>query len=87
MKCVDQRFPLGYKPKKKDYQWVAYRRRERRMTRIEEREPVAEELEIPPLRVSFPKATYVMQPDKGLESLGQELSTMNINTYKHLGGG
>jgi hypothetical protein len=50
------------------------------MTRIEEKEPAAEELEIPPLRVSFPKATYVMQPDKGLESLGQELSIININT-------
>jgi len=35
------------------------------MARIEGREPEAEELEIFPLSVSFPKATYVMQPDKG----------------------
>jgi hypothetical protein len=50
------------------------------MARIEGREPETEELEIFPLSVSFLKATYVMQPDKGLETLGQELSTMNINT-------
>jgi len=52
------------------------------MARIEGREPEAEELKIFPLSVSFSKATYVMQPDKGLETLGQELSTMNINTLK-----
>jgi hypothetical protein len=37
---------------------------------------------IPLIRVSFPKAAYVMQPDKRLESLGQELSAMNINTLE-----
>jgi len=52
------------------------------MARIERREPEEEELEIPPLRVSFPKAAYVMQPDKGSESLSQELSTMSINTLE-----
>jgi hypothetical protein len=57
-------------PKKEDYQWAAGRRREKRKVRIEGREPEWEELEIPPLRVSFPEATYVMQPDKGLENLG-----------------
>ena len=70
MKHVDQRFGLGYMPKKEDYQWAAGRRREKRKVRIEGREPEWEELEIPPLRVSFPEATYVMQPDKGLENLG-----------------
>jgi hypothetical protein len=54
----------------------------RRMARIEGREPEKEELAIPPLRVSFLKVAYVIQPDKGLESLGQELSTMNINTFE-----
>ena len=49
------------------------------MVGIEGREP---KLEIFPLSVSFLKATYVMQPDKGLESLDQELSTMNINTLE-----
>jgi len=82
MKYADQRFRLWYKPKKEDYRWAAGRRREKRMVGIEEREPEAEELEIFPLSVSFLKATYVMQPDKGLESLGQELSTMNINTLE-----
>jgi len=30
----------------------------------------------------FPEATYIMQPDKGLENLGQELSMMNVNTME-----
>ena len=54
----------------------------RRTTRIEGREPKEEELAIPPLRVSFLKVAYIIQLDKGLESLGQELSTMNINTLE-----
>jgi hypothetical protein len=76
---------------KKYHRWAASRRRERRMARIEGREPEEEkELEIPPLMVSFPKAAYVMHPDKGSESLIQELSTMSINTLeedKVKGGG
>jgi hypothetical protein len=82
MKCANQRFGLGYEPKKEDHRWAAGRRRERRMARIQGREPEEEELEIPPLRVSFPKAAYVMQPDKDSESLSQKLSTMDINTLE-----
>jgi len=80
MTCVDQIFGLGYKPSKEDHRWAASRRRERRIARIEGREPEEEKLEIPPLSVSFPKAAYIMQHDKGDESLGQELSNMGINT-------
>nr|XP_034898165.1 uncharacterized protein LOC118036558 [Populus alba] len=36
MRAVDQRFGLGYKPKKEDHRWAANKRRERRMARIEE---------------------------------------------------
>jgi hypothetical protein len=50
------------------------------MARIKGRELEEEKLEIPPLSVSFPKATYIMQHDEGAESLGQELSNMGINT-------
>ncbi|XP_073259781.1 uncharacterized protein [Populus alba] len=82
MKGADQRFGLGYKPKKEDHRWAASRRRERRMARIEGREPEEEKLEIPPLRVTFPKAAYVMQPNEGVESLGQELSNISINTLE-----
>jgi nucleoside-diphosphate-sugar epimerase len=46
MKYADQRFELGYKPKKEDHQWATGKRRERRMARIEGREPEEEELEI-----------------------------------------
>jgi hypothetical protein len=82
MKGVDQRFGLGYKPKKMDHRWAAGRRRERRIARIEGREPKEEKLEIPPFRVSFPRAAYVMQSDERAESLGQELSNMSINTLE-----
>jgi len=82
MKCANQRSGLGYEPKKEDHRWAAGRRRERRMARIQGREPEEEELEIPPLKVSFPKAAYVMQPDKDSENLSQRLSTMDINTLE-----
>jgi hypothetical protein len=82
MTCADQRFGLGYKPNKDDHRWAAGRRRERRIARIEGKEPEEEKLEIPPLSVSFPKAAYVMQHDKGAESLGQALTNMSINTLE-----
>jgi hypothetical protein len=58
---VDQRFGLGYKPKKDDYKQVAQIRNEARMARIEGREPKEEELVIPPLQVSFPRAIEVIR--------------------------
>jgi hypothetical protein len=73
IRCADQRFGLGYKPKKEDHCWAADRRRERRMARIEGREPKEEKLEIPPLMVSFPEAAYVMQPDNRAEDVVQRL--------------
>jgi hypothetical protein len=82
MRCADQRFGLGYKPKKEDHRWAADRRRERRMVRIEGREPEEEKLEIPPLMVSFPKATYMMQPDNGAEDVVPRLVTVSINTLE-----
>jgi len=82
MKCANQRFGLGYEPKKEDHRWAAGRRKERKTARIQGREPKEEELEIPPLKVSFPKAAYVMQPDKDSENLSKKLSTMDINTLE-----
>ncbi|XP_073262690.1 uncharacterized protein [Populus alba] len=52
------------------------------MARIEGREPDEEELEIPPLTVSFPKAAYVMQPDNRAEDDIQRLASMSINTLE-----
>jgi hydrogenase maturation factor HypE len=51
------------------------------MARIEGREP-GEELEIPPLVVSFPKAIYVMQPNNGAEDIVERLVTVSINTLE-----
>jgi hypothetical protein len=50
--------------------------------RIEGRKPEKENLVIPSIRVLFPKAVYVMQPDKGNEIFLQKLSSVNINTME-----
>ena len=52
------------------------------MARIKGRDLEEEQLEIPPLSVSFPRAAYVVQHDKGAESLGIELAHMSINTLE-----
>ena len=52
------------------------------MARIEGRKPEEESLAIPPIRISFPKTTYVMQPDKGHGNLLQKLSSINKNTLE-----
>ena len=67
LKAAEQRFGLGYKPKTEDYKRVDDARREKRMARIEGRKPEEENFAIPPIKVSFPKAAYVIQPEKGLE--------------------
>ena len=82
IRAVDQRFGLGYKPKREDHRWVANKRRERRIARIEGREPEEEELEIPPLMVSFPKAAFVMHPDNRAEDDIQRMASMSINTLE-----
>ena len=78
IRCADQRFGIGYKPKKEDHRWTADRRREQRMARIEGREPEEEKLEISPLM----GAAYVMQPDNRAEDVVQSLVTMSINTME-----
>ena len=52
------------------------------MARIEGRKPEEENLAIPQIRISFPKAAYVMQSDKGHGNLLHKLSSMNINTLE-----
>jgi hypothetical protein len=52
------------------------------LARIEGRKPEKENLAIPQIKISFPKAAYVMQPDKGNGNLLQKFSSMNINTLE-----
>ncbi|XP_073267151.1 uncharacterized protein [Populus alba] len=82
LKAAEQRFGLGYKPKREDYKRVVGARKEKRMVRIEGRKLEEESIAIPPIRISFPKAAYVMQPDMGHGNLLQKLSSMNINTLE-----
>lgn len=50
------------------------------MATIEEKKPEEEDLAILSIRVSFLKVTYVVQPDKEMESFGKKLTIMDINT-------
>ena len=52
------------------------------MARIKGRDLEEEQLEIPPLSISFPRAAYIMQHDKEAGSLGLELANMSINTLE-----
>ena len=82
IKTVDQRFELGFKPKKDDYQRAARIKRERRLARMEGRKPEEEDIVIPPIHVSFPKLAYVMKPENMTEVLGQKLAFMDINNVE-----
>jgi hypothetical protein len=74
-KCANQRFELGYKPKKDNNKWVARIKREARMTKIEGREP-KEKLKI---QITFPK------PSQMIRSNDQMLKIVDlcINTLEY----
>ena len=82
LKAAKQKFRLGYNLRKEDYRKAAIARREKRMARIEGWKPEEENLVIPPIRFSFPRAEYVIQPDLGHKSSLQKLSSMSINTME-----
>jgi hypothetical protein len=66
LKCVDYRFGLGYKFKREYYKWVASRKREARMAKIEGRELGKEGLTILPLSMTFPGYLVIRS---GMEAL------------------
>ena len=70
IKCADQGFELEHKPKKEDYRLATGKRRTKRIARIEGRELEKEDQSIPLIKFSFLKVAYMMQSDKGMESLG-----------------
>ena len=84
LKAAEQRFGLGYKPKREDYKRAAGARREKRMARIEGRKLEEGNLAIPPIRISFPKAAYVIQPDRGHGDLFQKFSSMNKTLWRKI---
>lgn len=54
MKCVDQRFSLGFKPRRIDYKRAVNIKKERRLTQIEGNWLNKDEKEIPPIHITFP---------------------------------
>ena len=82
IKAADQRFGLGFKPKKDDHKRAARIKRERRLARMEGKKLEEEDIVIPPIHVSFPKLAYVMKPENIMEVLGQKLVVMDINNVE-----
>jgi hypothetical protein len=82
IKDDDQRFGLGFKPKKDDHKRAARIKRERRLARMEGKKPEEEDIIIPPIHVSFPKSAYVMKLENMMEVLGQKLAVMDINNVE-----
>jgi len=72
-KCADQRFGLGYKPKKDNYKRAAKIKMEVRMTKIEERELKEEELVILPPWITFLRS---------IEVIGSRLADLHIGTLE-----
>jgi hypothetical protein len=54
MKCVDQRFSLGFKPRRIDYKRAVTIKKERRLTQIEGNRLNKDGKEIPPIHITFP---------------------------------
>ena len=84
IKCADQRFGLGFKPGKADFKRAAEIRREKRVARIEKREPDEDRMEIPPIHVTFPRAAYVIKAEDYEEGLRKEFSGATINYLENV---
>ena len=61
LKCADQRFGLGYKPKKDDYKWVISYKIEARIEKIEGQKLEKKGVAISPLRTTFPRFVKVIK--------------------------
>jgi len=79
MKCADQRFSLGFKPRKADFKRTIESKRERRLARIERREPNEDQIQIPPIHVTFPRPAQVIKVDGEIEKVSKEFSGAAIH--------
>jgi hypothetical protein len=59
MKCVDQRFSLGFKPGKANFKRATELKREKRLARMEGREPNEDRIQIPPIHMTFPLPSII----------------------------
>ena len=79
LKCTDQRFSLGFKPRKADFKKAIESKRERRFARIERREPNKDQIQIPPIHVTFPHPAQVIKVDGEIEKVSKEFSGTTIH--------
>jgi hypothetical protein len=85
MKCADQRFGLGFKPRKTDFKRAAEIRKEKKVARIERREPDENRMEIPPIYVIFPRSAYVIKTEDYEGGLRKEFNGVTINYLEKAG--
>lgn len=85
-KTANQIFRLGFKPDNKDYKRTTNIRREKRLARLEKREPKEEKINIPPIHISLHKLVYVVHFEDVMDVPTQGLATMGINTLEQDGG-
>jgi hypothetical protein len=71
IKCADQRFGLGFKPRMKDYKRVAMIKKEKQLARIKGREPNEDRIEISPI--------HVIRTEDELKSLGKKFNDITNN--------
>jgi hypothetical protein len=84
MKCVDQRFDLGFKPRKEDFKRAAEFKREMRLARIEGREPNEGRIQIPPIHVTFPRPAQVINGEGEIKRMNKEFSGATIHYLEEI---
>jgi hypothetical protein len=84
MKCVDQRFDLGFKPRKEDFKRAAEFKREMRLARIEGREPNEGRIQIPPIHVTFPRPAQVINAEGEIKRMSKEFSDATIHYLEEI---
>ena len=84
MKSADQRFDLGFKPGKTDFKRAAELKKERRLARIEGREPNEDQIQIPPIHMTFPRPTQVIKAEGEVERINKEFSGTTIHCLEEV---
>jgi hypothetical protein len=84
MKCTNQRFGLGFKPRKEDFKRATEFKRERRMARIEGRKPTEGRIQIPLIHITFPRPAQMINAGGEIERMSKEFSGATIHYLEEI---
>jgi hypothetical protein len=84
MKCADQRFGIGFKPRKMDFKRAIESKRERRLAQIERREPDEDRIQIPPIHITFPRPAQMINAEGEIERMSKEFSGATIHYLEEI---